>query len=112
MWRIIIIKDKDREEKTFKEEDKAIAYFEKMQKKYADKKDVKVYKISVKNHIPLDEKKEKPKQRKSDKSHPLLWCPYCGDWRNFRSNHRRIYACPVCTITTKDFYVKSINHLW
>lgn len=112
MWKIIIIKDKERTVKDFKDEKKAQEYFEEMTKKYENEKDISVYKISARDHIPLDPTKEKPKQRKKDKSHPLYWCPYCGDWRNYKLDYNRTYACPICTVTIKDFYVKQMNHLW
>lgn len=47
----------------------------------------------------------------------MIWCPYCIKWRNFKlfAVRRKTYItdaqmrCPVCTISTNDFYVKKFN---
>jgi len=44
----------------------------------------------------------------------MLWCPYCRDFRKFKSHskdHDR-KVCSVCGISTKDFYVRVHNLLW
>jgi len=49
----------------------------------------------------------------------MIWCPYCIKWRSFQlySIRRATYVtapvmrCPVCTISTNDFYVKKYNGL-
>lgn len=51
-----------------------------------------------------------------------LFCPYCGEWRTFKvlpplplfiieikSDYDR---CEGCTISTEDYYVKTVNKLW
>ncbi|MCW2278752.1 hypothetical protein [Heliophilum fasciatum] len=48
------------------------------------------------------------KKRKGD-----LWCPYCGEWRNFKKDNWTGYKrCPDCGMSDHDFHVKTINHLW
>jgi hypothetical protein len=47
----------------------------------------------------------------------MIWCPYCVKWRNFKLFRVRkksytteaFMRCPVCTISTNDFYVKKFN---
>jgi hypothetical protein len=47
----------------------------------------------------------------------MVWCPYCVKWRNFKlfAIRRKTYVtdalmrCPVCTVSTNDFYVKKFN---
>lgn len=47
----------------------------------------------------------------------MLWCPYCVKWRRFKifSVRREHYIseaflrCPVCTVSTNDYYVKKFN---
>jgi hypothetical protein len=41
-----------------------------------------------------------------------LWCPYCGEWVKFKLGEYGYKRCPVCTISTADFYVRTANHLW
>lgn len=46
-----------------------------------------------------------------------IWCPYCIKWRRFKlfAIRKKNYTtdaflrCPVCTISTNDFYVKKYN---
>lgn len=43
----------------------------------------------------------------------LLWCPHCGAKRKYVWYPRwENYICPICNISTADFYVKKYNHLW
>ena len=47
----------------------------------------------------------------------MIWCPYCIRWRNFKlmALKKSTYTtdafmrCPVCTISTNDFFVKKYN---
>lgn len=49
----------------------------------------------------------------------MIWCPYCVKWRNFKlfAIKRKDYTtapymrCPICTISTNDFYVRKFNGL-
>jgi hypothetical protein len=48
-----------------------------------------------------------------------LWCPYCIKWRRFKlfAIRRKNYVteaflrCPVCTVSTNDFWVKRYNNM-
>lgn len=60
----------------------------------------------------------RPTQEQEQKRRPgMVWCPYCIKWRDFKliSIRRSTYTseafmrCPVCTISTNDFYVKKYN---
>lgn len=47
----------------------------------------------------------------------MIWCPYCVKWRTFKLfalkkptyKTEAFMRCPVCTISTNDFYVKKYN---
>jgi hypothetical protein len=47
----------------------------------------------------------------------LAWCPYCLKWREFRTYAIRVdgvigpeaLRCPICTISSHDYYVKKYN---
>lgn len=57
-------------------------------------------------------KKQEEKRRAGD-----MWCPYCIRWRSFKlyALKRKNYTtdaflrCPVCTISTNDFFVRKYN---
>lgn len=60
----------------------------------------------------------RPTKDQEDKRRPGdLWCPYCIKWRQFKlfSIKRKNYTseaflrCPVCTISTNDYWVKHYN---
>lgn len=60
-----------------------------------------------------------PTKEQEEKRRPgQLWCPYCIKWRNFKlmALKRATYItdafmrCPICTISTNDFYVKKYNN--
>lgn len=56
---------------------------------------------------PFKEPDHSKKKRKA-----AIWCPYCGEWRMYKTNHLGLKACPECTISTNDFWVKTANKLW
>jgi hypothetical protein len=58
-------------------------------------------KYSTAPHKEPDLTKQK---RKAD-----LWCPYCGEWRKYKADGCGYKRCPVCTISTEDFWVKMAN---
>lgn len=57
------------------------------------------------------------KEQEINRRPGLIWCPYCLRWRKFklfaikRSTYRTeaFMRCPVCTISTNDFFVKKYN---
>jgi hypothetical protein len=112
MWRIIVLNGKERDVTSFKNEKEADDFYAKVQEDFVNDKLVEIYKVSAKTPIPVNLEIVKPKQKKVDKNHPLLWCPYCGNWRNFKLDSNANLACRVCGISTNDFYVKKYNHLW
>lgn len=67
--------------------------------------------ISVNHAYPPTQQQEE-KRRTGQ-----IWCPYCLRWRSFKlyAIRRKTYVtdaqmrCPVCTISTNDFYVKKFN---
>jgi len=59
-----------------------------------------------------------PTKEQEEKRRPgMMWCPYCIKWRTFKllAIKRPTYTseafmrCPVCTISTNEFYVKKYN---
>ncbi|BAF60349.1 hypothetical protein PTH_2168 [Pelotomaculum thermopropionicum SI] len=56
---------------------------------------------------PFKEPDPSKKKRKGD-----LWCPFCGEWRQFKANPYGSKSCPVCNISTMDYWVKTVNGLW
>lgn len=67
--------------------------------------------VSLVSHQPIPpDASLKPK--KVPKGKHLTWCPYCGQWRIFKSNRLGYQACPVCTMTDNDFHVRQHNRLW
>ena len=60
----------------------------------------------------------RPTKEQEEKRRPgRIWCPYCIKWREFKLFALRkatytteaMMRCPVCTISTNDFYVKKFN---
>lgn len=41
-----------------------------------------------------------------------LWCTLCGAERRFIPNEFEEKCCPVCRLSTADFYIKTANNLW
>ena len=59
-----------------------------------------------------------PTREQEEKRRPgQIWCPYCLRWRSFklmvlkRATYETdaLMRCPVCTISTNDFFVKKYN---
>jgi hypothetical protein len=58
-----------------------------------------------------------PEAKKYSREPGMLWCPYCIDWRWFKimAIRREHYTsaealrCPVCHISTDDYYVRKFN---
>lgn len=58
-----------------------------------------------------------PEAKRYSREPGMLWCPYCVEWRRFKlfALRREHYItaeemrCPVCTISTGDFYVRKYN---
>lgn len=43
----------------------------------------------------------------------ILWCCYCGDWTTFENfSYLGSHRCTGCGMSTKDFHIRSANHLW
>ena len=55
---------------------------------------------------PFKEPDNSKKKRKAD-----LWCPYYGEWKKFKTGEYGYKRCPVCTISTADFWVKMADVL-
>jgi Pyruvate/2-oxoacid:ferredoxin oxidoreductase delta subunit len=57
---------------------------------------------------------EKSKAKRRSKKQ--LYCPYCAEYRIFRSflrdGHLSYRKCTGCGISVEDFYVKNYNKLW
>lgn len=104
---LVLIRSPKAEKKIYKYNfKKAKALALKAKEKYADRPDVKVYLISCTKAIP-----PKPQWRRSTFKH--LWCPYCAAERRFKDNKQwGTKQCPVCGITTADYWVKTYNHMW
>lgn len=64
------------------------------------------------NHAFRPTKEQELKRRPG-----MVWCPYCIKWRDFKllAIKRSTYTseafmrCPVCTVSTNDFFVKKYN---
>lgn len=39
------------------------------------------------------------------------YCPYCKHWEYWKTTLLG-KVCPICGISTNDYYVKNYNHLW
>lgn len=75
--------------------------------KYKDRPDVQVYLFSRNDTFAP------PEDWRPRKGRHFYWCPYCGKERKFYLNPRwSTYQCPVCTMTTADYYIKLYNRLW
>ena len=65
------------------------------------------YKLHLVSHTTPTKKpfRERPPAR------GLLWCPYCGTWRKFKSwyNYNR---CEICGISNAEFHVRKANDLF
>lgn len=56
-------------------------------------------------------------QQENNRRPGMIWCPYCLRWRNFKlfAIKRATYVtdaqmrCPICKISTNDYYVKKHN---
>jgi hypothetical protein len=66
---------------------------------------------------PLKDRKKPWLGYQDPPQHGLLWCPYCLKWRDFHYaaiimrtvTGPELFRCPVCTISTQDYYVKKYN---
>lgn len=74
--------------------------------------------ISVRRAFPppLKDRKKPWLGTQDPPQHGLLWCPYCLKWRDFHyaaimreTLGPEMFRCPVCTISTSDYYVKKFN---
>lgn len=109
MWKIVVLSKDGRDMTTFRDEKEALKFMTKIKKEFKNDKGVEIYKISARDHIPLNPNKPKPHNKTKA---PMYWCPFCGDWRTYHPDRNGNLACRVCTITTNEYYVKKINHLW
>lgn len=56
-------------------------------------------------------------EMKKKRTSGSAWCPYCLKWREFRHFALKIdgvigteeLRCPICTISTNDYYVRRFN---
>lgn len=53
------------------------------------------------------DKVAKPRGEKTPGSH---WCPYCADWRRFKSVGG-LNRCEICLVSDKEFWVKHHNQI-
>lgn len=104
---LVLIRSPKAEKKIYRynfKEAKEIAL--KAKEKYAHRSDVNVYLIScTKAFAPPDNWRSRTRKH--------LWCPYCGTERRFKDN--KVWGtkqCPVCGITSSDYWVKHYNHMW
>jgi len=57
------------------------------------------------------------KEQEQNRRSGDIWCPYCIKWRRFKlfALKKKLYTseaflrCPICTISTNDFYVRKYN---
>lgn len=61
----------------------------------------------VNNSTPID-----IPQDYSPQSRGTYYCPYCGEERRYKTDELGNKVCPVCLISSNDFYVKTFNNLW
>lgn len=107
MWSVVIKEKKERHVEKFETREAAVEFLELAQKNFPK---ANIGLVSNSAAIPPDPKVIKPKQKK--KTSHLWWCPYCGDYREFSLGKNSNQCCPICTISDRDYYVKTYNHLW
>jgi rubrerythrin len=63
--------------------------------------EVKVISLTVPFKVP-----NKPKPS----GHDIYWCPYCRGWYRYHWDEEMgLWVCPVCGISTRDYYVRQSN---
>ena len=102
-WGVVVKIRSKREFKKFPTKEEAINYYAKAIQLEEKDRRIKVGLVSLVDPIPV----AKDKKGKDGE----LWCPYCGEYRKFKSNdgYRR---CEMCGVSEESFWVKTYNKLW
>jgi hypothetical protein len=96
-WKIIVKKENINE--TYMNEEEAGERFKEIDSKYK--------KVAF---LSLDVKEPPEGFKKYGKK---LWCPYCGEKRQFtRNTEKKVSTCSWCGISVHSYYVKKFNDLW
>lgn len=104
---VVAVCNKQRKEQKFKDKDEAYAFYEKNRASFVDRGiPVRIGVVSCLIPFPLNPEKKKPKGKN------VLWCPYCGEFRDYIKNDRDYMACEFCHVSDAEFYVVKMNNLW
>jgi len=101
MWGVVAFKGAEEVvRRVHKEKETVLNWSEKIKTKYPTLK-VHVYSCLQATEPPTDGQAKKNQ----------LWCPYCVEYRKFKHDGTRL-VCPVCEVSTEDFYTKRYNKLF
>ena len=60
--------------------------------------------------IPVDTREAHPPR--GDIPKKGYWCPYCQSWEYWSVDSSGSHRCPICGISSREYYVKKYNDLW
>lgn len=107
MWGVVFNFNKgERKIKYFETEDEATEFASKagvLRGKYPS---LTVDVVSMLETFPPDDEKKKPRGKY------IYWCPYCREYRKFKTNKDGYRGCKVCGISDGEFHVRKYNRLF
>lgn len=55
---------------------------------------------------------EATKPKEDEVKRKGYYCPYCGSWEYWLMDANANRSCPVCYVSSNDYYVKAYNSMW
>lgn len=79
----------------------------------AASKACEAYREEGKEAVMVEDSIKHPEGEINSKKASELWCPVCGEIREFtRNTTKRINTCDFCGLSEHHFWVRRINNLW